>query len=164
MSRLKTLIDAFNKLPEYSIEIGIPDGQTERDKKKDKKATGKESSLNNAQILFIQENGSPLHHIPARPVLHMTIDWAIENELKPTIKRAVKAYMKSKFNQDELEKEFKKMGERMMIHAQDIIYLNDGRLEPNAPSTIAQKKDIGNHPLFRTGQLARSITYQVTKK
>ena len=51
----------------------------------------------------------------------------------------------------------------MENYARDIIYLNDGRLAPNTPKTIKGKKEIGNHPLFRTGQLARSISCRLVK-
>ena len=112
--------------------------------------------------MFIHENGSPLHHIPARPVLKMTIEWANKELLKPTIDRAIKVFLDSHFNQDALEKELNKMCIRMENYARDLIYSNDGRLAPNAPSTIAKKGD--NHPLFDTGQLARSITCQLVKK
>lgn len=44
----------------------------------------------------------------------------------------------------------------MESYARHIIYDNDGRLEPNSPVVVKAKK--GNHPLFVTGQLARSIT------
>lgn len=155
MSRLKTLIGAFDSLPEYNIEIGVFSGDAMR---KETIRVG----ITNAELMFIHENGSPLHHIPARPVLKMTIDWANKELLKPTINRAIKAFLDSHFNQDELEKELNKMCVRMENYARDLIYSNDGRLAPNAPSTIAKKGD--NHPLFDTGQLARSITCQLVKK
>ena len=33
----------------------------------------------------------------------------------------------------------------------------------DTPKTIKGKKEIGNHPLFRTGQLARSISCRLVK-
>lgn len=155
MKTLKTLIGAFDSLPEYNIEIGVFSGDAMR---KETIRVG----ITNAELMFIHENGSPLHHIPARPVLKMTIDWANKELLKPTIDRAIKAFLDSHFNQDALEKELNKMCIRMENYARDLIYSNDGRLAPNAPSTIAKKGD--NHPLFDTGQLARSITCQLVKK
>lgn len=155
MKTLKTLIGAFDSLPEYNIEIGVFSGDAMR---KETIRVG----ITNAELMFIHENGSPLHHIPARPVLKMTIEWANKELLKPTINRAIKAFLDSHFNQDELEKELNKMCIRMENYARDLIYSNDGRLAPNAPSTIAAKGF--NHPLFKTSQLARSITCQLVKK
>ena len=155
MSSLKKIFDAFDKLPTYNIEIGVISDDSKR---KETVSVG----VTNAELMFIHENGSPLHHIPARPVLKMTIEWANKELLKPTIDRAIKAFLDSHFNQDALEKELNKMCVRMENYARDLIYSNDGRLAPNAPSTIAAKGF--NHPLFKTSQLARSITCQLVKK
>lgn len=152
-----TMEDMFAKLvdlPTYIVEIGVV---SEDNKRKETVQVG----INNAQLMFIHENGSPLQNIPARPVLQMTIDWANKNLIKKSISKAIDKYIESKFNLDALEKELNRMCSRMETYARKIIYSNDGRLEPNAPSTIAKKGD--NHPLFDTGQLARSITCRLTK-
>lgn len=170
MGRLKKLIEAFDSLPDYNIEIGIPEGGNPREN--DPKAS---RELTNAEILFINENGSPLRHIPARPVLKMTIEWAIDNLLQRTREKAVKAFIQSGFDQKALEKEFEIMAVRMEEYARDAIYLNDGRFAPNAPSTIEQKAKRAhapkgydpsdyNHPLFDTGQLAKAIRAILVKK
>ena len=170
MGRLKKLIEAFDSLPDYNIEIGIPEGDNPR--KKDPKAS---KELTNAKILFINENGSPLRGIPARPVLKMTIEWAIENLLDDARQKAVKAFIKSGFDQEALEKEFEIMADRMEQYAREAIMVNDGRFAPNAPSTIAQKAKRAhapkgydpadyNHPLFDTGQLAKAIRAILVKK
>lgn len=148
-----TLAKRLESLPTYVIEIGVI---SENTKRKDTVIAG----ITNAEIMFINENGSPLRHIPARPVLKMTIEYANANLLKPTINKAIDAYINSGFNQDKLEDELKKMCIKMENYARDLIYSNDGRLAPNAPSVAAAKG--GNHPLFNTGQLARSITCRLT--
>ena len=112
--------------------------------------------------MFIHENGSPLRHIPARPVLKMTIDYANQNLIGPTLHKCVAQYFKSGFDKQVVEDLLQQLCVRMENYARDIIYSNDGRLAPNSPAVAKRKK--GNHPLFDTGQLARSITCQLLKE
>lgn len=145
-------IDTFSRLPEYIIEIGVISINSKR---KEKVRVG----VTNAEIMFLHENGSPMRHIPARPVLQMTIDYANKELLDSTLSKAVNAYVDSGFDETKVEQELKKMCIRMENYARELIYSNDGRLKPNAPSVAMAKG--GNHPLFDTGQLARSITCQL---
>lgn len=138
----------FN-FPEYLIELGVPSSKTTR---KEKVQLG----VTNAELMFIHENGSPLQNIPARPVLELTLKWVNESGLvHETLNKAVDAYLKE-YNEEAVDKIMDRMCIKIQSYARKIIYDNDGRLVPNAPSTIAKKGD--NHPLFDTGQLARSIT------
>lgn len=138
----------FN-FPEYLIELGVPSNKTSR---KEKVQLG----VTNAELMFIHENGSPLQNIPARPVLELTLKWVNESGLvHETLNKAVDAYLKE-YNEEAVDKIMDRMCIKIQSYARKIIYDNDGRLVPNAPSTIAKKGD--NHPLFDTGQLARSIT------
>lgn len=146
------LFEEFSKLPEYYIEIGVVSGDTER-----KEYVG----ITNAELMFIHEYGSPINNIPDRPVLQMTIDWANKELLEPTLDRAIEAFINSDFDEKALEKELKKMCVRMENYARHIIYDNDGRLKPN--SSVVAKRKKGNHPLFDTGQLAKSITCHLVK-
>lgn len=154
MSIADEFAEKLNSLPSYEIEIGVISADTNR---KEKVRVG----VTNAELMFIHENGSPLQHIPARPVLQMTIDYTNKNLLDKAINKSLAAYMESNFNIEAFELELKKLCMRMESYARKIIYSNDGRLAPNAPSTIAKKGD--NHPLFDTGQLARSITCRLVK-
>ena len=158
MEELDTLVADFekacNKLSQYQIEIGVFSSENER---KDTVRVG----VTNAELMFIHEYGSPAQHIPARPVLQMTIDYANDNLLNKTIDKALAAYFESNFDEKEYEKELEKLCVRMENYARSIIYDNDGRLAPNSPRVAAAKG--GNHPLFDTGQLARSITCRLVK-
>lgn len=147
----KQLLRVFKNLPKYEIEIGV---FAEKTKRKHTLSVG----LTNAELMFVHEQGSPLHNVPARPVLHMTIQWAHQN-INNAIQKALKAYTQNGI--DAYENELKKFCLRMENYARKIIYSNDGRLAPNAPS-VAKRKG-GNHPLFDTGQLARSITCKLVK-
>lgn len=157
MTKLSSLLSEieklFEKLPTYIIELGVFSMDSQR------KQTVK-VGITNAELMFIHENGSPLHNLPARPVLQMTIDYANKHLLQQTIDRCVELYLLS-FDEASIETELDKLCLKMEKYARKIIYSNDGRLAPNSPSTIAQKGD--NHPLFDTGQLARSITCKLVK-
>ena len=150
-TKVKDLSDIFSTIPQYVFEIGI---FSEHTKRKEKIQIG----LTNAELMFIHEYGSPLRNIPARPVLHMTLDWA-KTQLPSVMSKAVAEFIKS--GENAYKKELDKFALRIEKYARRIIYDNDGRLEANAASTIAAKGD--NHPLFNTGQLARSITCIVRK-
>lgn len=140
--------------PQYVIEIGVLSAQTHR---KEKIAVG----LTNAELMFIHENGSPLHHIPARPVLQMALDWAKRTELiVKTVSKCV-GIMLATNDTNEVDKEMNRMCLKIQNYARHIIYDNDGRLAPNSPYTVARKGT--NHPLFDTGQLARSITCRAVR-
>lgn len=139
-------------LSKFYIEIGVFTGKTRRKVK---------VGVTNAELMFIHENGSPLKNIPARPVLQMTIDYANSTLLPQTLKKCYDILFSTGGNESMIEKEFSKLAIKLENYARELIYSNDGRLVPNAPSTIAKKGD--NHPLFDTGQLARSITCRVMK-
>lgn len=155
---LEELVDDFKKavdsLGQYAIEVGVFTAQEGR------KETVK-LGVTNSELMFIHENGSPLQHIPSRPVLQMTIDYTNENLLNRAIDKALTAYFESNFNRKIWEDELNKLCMRMQTYARKIIYSNDGRLAPNSPRTIAAKGD--NHPLFDTGQLAHSITCKLVR-
>lgn len=138
-------------IPEYQIQIGVFSTKTKR-------KTTYSVGITNAELMFIHENGSPLRHIPARPVLKMTIKYG-NTLLAKTMTKALKAFTETGI--EGLERELNKLCIRMENYAREIIYSNDGRLEPNAPSVARRKK--GNHPLFDTGQLARSITCKLVQ-
>lgn len=150
----KNLDDKIKALPKYAVEIGVISTNSKR------RQTIK-VGVTNAELMFIHENGSPLRGIPARPVLEMAIKWANENLLDKSISKAIDAYIDSDFNVEAYKKELEKMCIRIQSYARNIIYSNDGRLVPNATSTIRRKGD--NHPLFDTGQLARSITCRLVE-
>lgn len=161
---------AFDLLPDYELELGVISNSTKR-------LIDNKSGITNAEILFINEYGSPLHHIPSRPVLQYTINY-VENELlNEAIDDCLNKYLESNFDKKVIDIRLQQLGMEMESYARDIIYNNDGTFKDNAPSTAKlkwkkqhkskSKKWIwpeGNHPLFDTGQLARSITSRLVKR
>lgn len=147
------LINPFNILSKFRLEIGVFTLKTKR-----KIQIG----ITNAELMFIHENGSPIRHIPARPVLQMTIDYVNQNLLQNVIDKCVTIILDKNANEQLIRQELEKLAIKIENYARKLIYSNDGRLAPNAPS-VARAKG-GNHPLFNTGQLARSITCRVVKE
>lgn len=143
----------FNVISKFRLEIGVFTGKSHR-----KVQVG----ITNAELMFIHENGSPLRNIPARPVLQMTLNYANKNLVEPTVDKCVKIILDNGPDEALVEQELNKLAIKLENYARKIIYSNDGRLAPNAPS-VAKAKG-GNHPLFNTGQLARSITCRVVKE
>lgn len=145
----------MSKLEHYTFELGIFEDTTRRN---DKVTVG--IGLTNAEILFINENGSPVRHIPARPVLKYTIEYAQKNIFPQTLNKCIDLILNGQ--SDKVELELNKSALKVEKYARKMIYDYDSRFAPNAASTIAAKKNT-DHPLFNTGQLARSIHCRVVK-
>lgn len=143
---MSDLFKSFSKLPVYEIELGVQTTKSSR----------KQKGLNNAEILFINENGSPLKHIPPRPILEYAINDVESTMLEAALDKAMNKYIDSGFKKEAYETELKRFTIRLQDYTRDLIYNYDKRLVPNSPFTISKKKV--DHPLFDTGQLARSIT------
>ena len=62
----KAITESIAFLKKHEVCIGIPENTEER---KDSKGT----PVNNAELLFIHTNGSPVNNIPPRPVLEPAI-------------------------------------------------------------------------------------------
>ena len=149
---LKSIVEETTKTisnKQYLLEVGVI---SDKKRKKD-------NGVTNAELMFIHENGSPMRNIPKRPVLSISIDY-IERMgvLNKSLDKAIDVYFKSN-KIEEFEKQLKILALKTENVAREIIYQNQGILASNSPSTIRKKGD--NHPLFDTGQLARSITGRI---
>lgn len=145
---VKKMTEAYNSINDYAIEIGVIAA--------DNKRTKFNVGINNAELMFIHENGSPLNHIPSRPVLQLTIEDTIKKLLPDTINRIYNGCFKHDWTKEQVKVELEKMCIRMQSMCRKLIFNKDSRLEPNKPRTIKAKgSDV---PLLDTGQLARSIT------
>lgn len=147
--------ELIESLSKYSIEIGVISEDTGR---KETISYG----ITNAELMQIHENGSPIKNIPARPVLDLTIMWTEQHLIKRVLDSIIEGVFEKDWGKVEIERELSRMCIRMENHAREIIYDNDGTLAPNSPQVAKRKK--GNHPLFDTGQLARSITCKLRVK
>jgi len=154
----------LGKLAAY---VGIPSDATERSsqllemagKTKSKKKRARltsiaESDVSNAELLYIHTKGSPLKHIPARPVLEPATE-AEPN--KHIIARELAASVKANLAGDKPGAEAKMM--RAALAGQNAArgWFTDDRngWESNKPATIAAKGS--DRPLIDTGALRASI-------
>lgn len=158
----------------YLIEVGVIEGKSverkdkeRKDKKKLKKRKTKRKDkksskdITNAELMFIHEFGAPNKNIPPRPALQMTIDYANENLVDDIIIKCIDNIYDKNWTEKDIEDELNRLCITIENYAKEIIYSNDGRLIRNADSTIEQKGF--NHPLFKTGDLVKSITSRLTK-
>ncbi len=154
-------------LTKLAAYVGVPaagrDARTKHLLEMAGKATGKRkarlkkaanSDVNNAELLFIHTNGSPINKVPARPVVQPAI--AADGN-KQAISRELSASIKATLDGD------KELAEQKMLRAalagQNAArkWFTDGRNNwaPNAPSTIRRKGS--DRPLIDTGALRASI-------
>ena len=163
---------AFTKrlagLTKLAAYVGIPAGPRDarskqllsmaansHGKNKTKKlAKAAESDINNAELLFIQEHGSPINHIPARRVLGPAIE-ADGNKQK--IEHELNASIKLQLVGDREGAEKKMMRAALAAQNAARAWFTDGRngWAPNAESTIARKGS--DRPLIDTGAMRAAI-------
>lgn len=159
----------FEKIPRYVVEIGIfhADNEDKRLNIRDEythyvdkegeirvKKRNYKSDITNAEIMFVMEYGSPTNHIPPRPVLQKTIDYAKKKLLHDMLERgAVRYFITGRI--EDFEQELEKMCLRMETYAKAGIRRNELGLAPNSKYTI--KKKGSDVPLLDTGQLSKAI-------
>ncbi len=110
--------------------------------------------VTNAELLFIHTEGSPINHIPARPVLQPAVQadgnkQAIAHELQKSVKGMLDG------NKPEAEKRMMRAALAGQNAARKWFTDPRNNWAPNAPSTIAAKGS--DRPLIDTGALRASI-------
>ena len=132
-----------------AVYVGIPA----------EKSVRKRGAVNNAELLFIHTNGSPIRHIPKRPVIEPAIQ-AHKEEIIAELRAACMASLDLIApTPAEATRHLERAGMRGMNAARG--WFRDPRngWAPNAPATIIRKKS--DRPLIDTGQMRRAITYLV---
>lgn len=130
-------------------------GKTKSKKKLAKLKKSATQDINNAELLFIFEHGSPIHKQPARPLLKPAVEadgnrQSIANELAKSVKASL----------DGDKQLASKNMMRAAIAGQNAVrkFFTDARngWAPNAPSTIASKGS--DRPGIDTGAMRAAIT------
>ncbi len=136
----------LDRLKHSEVLVGIPAVKTGR----------KGDPINNAQLLFLHTNGSPLQNIPARPVLEPAIK-ANFKLIEPQLQRAAKQVLQR--HPVEADVALQRAGTIAVNVSKR--WFTDPRngWQPNKPSTIAAKGS--DRPLIDTGQLRRALTFVV---
>ena len=148
---LAQLAQDIRRIKASEVLVGIPADKTQR----------KGDAINNASLLFIHTNGSPLRHIPARPVLEPSI---VANQvlISQHLGAAAQAVLSRK--PEQAERELRRTGTVAANGAKRWFTDPRNSWAPNAPSTIAAKSKPGkvsDKPLIDTGALRRAITYVI---
>ncbi|ODB39599.1 hypothetical protein A9L43_15985 [Pseudomonas mosselii] len=177
------VLHAIQKLAGQEVLVGIPATEAERSD------DGQGSSLNNAQIGYILNNGSPAQNIPERRFLEPGVE-----DQRASITGHLQAAAKSALDgqSDKVDRSLNAAG---LIASTGVRNkLNSGEFAPLAPSTIRNRHksrgtasmrasekryleliasgsspeqaqaEAGIQPLVNTGQLRNSITYVIRKK
>lgn len=113
-----------------------------------------------AHQMYIMTNGSPVYHIPPRPIIEPAIE-ANKEKIMQKMQKALDAFLSNDFTKG--EQKLKEAG--MFAQNKVRAWFTDTRngWPPNSPYTIKKKKGKEN-PLIDTGELRKSITYVVSKK
>lgn len=121
-------------------------------------ATAKAGQLTNAEVGFIQENGSYVQRIPRRSFLKMPLTLKMPDyyaRLGPALIQALK--------NGDIRQVYVNLGIKGEQIVQEAFASRGfGQWAPNAPRTIAQKGS--SQPLIDTAQLRKSITSDVVTK
>lgn len=166
---LKSLTEGIN------IYVGIPEENAKRDDDKE---------INNAQLLYIHTNGSPVKNIPARPVIEPALTASgNEEKLATDLKQIIELSLNNKKPQALMKAE--QTGQRAVNMIKKWFVDPRNGWPPNAPATVWRKirktgKDLAermeifqkylsgeegiNTVLVDTAEMRNSITYIVEEK
>lgn len=163
--------ETLAKLARKQVLVGIPASNAKR----------KGEAINNAELMYIHTNGSPMNNIPARPVIEPAIE---QPETKKLITEQLKDAAEALFDGDEAAMdESLQLAGRLGANAAKRWFTDSRNGWPkNKPSTVRNKlrklrgtayteaMDILDSdgdimsidtPLIDSGELRRSITYVV---
>lgn len=143
---LAGLTSRLQSLTKVAVYVGVPAANTSR--------TG--ADINNAELLYIHTNGSPLRNIPARPVIEPALK-ANKDKIMAEYSKAVSAAAEG--NDGELMSALTRTGLAGENAARDWFTDPRNEWEPNSPKTIARKGS--SRPLIDTGALRKAITHVV---
>ena len=147
LDRANKIQQAMEEVSYTSVYIGIPVEESSR--------PDEGEPINNAELAYIHEHGSPINNIPPRPFLKPSIKKNLAT-VEVLQKQMIKAALKG-------DKEgVKRSAELLGMHSRNNAkkYITAGtNLTPNKPATIKRKGS--DKPLIDTGALLNSISYVV---
>lgn len=150
----KAVLEAITFLKHHEVFIGVPEETTTR---KDDKNT----PVNNAELLFIHTNGSPMHNIPPRPVLEPAIK-NNQERIAESMKTAIDAAVGG--DKSAILPALEVAGTEGRNVAQKFFTDTTNGWPPNSSETIKRKnkeKSGKANPLIDTEEMRKSITYVV---
>lgn len=164
---LADIFQSFAELSQIDVLVGIPHGEARTD------------GLTNAQIGYLQENGSPAMNIPERPFLVPGVE-EVQEKVGDKLVKAVDAGLEGNRQRMMLLLESAGMIAMNSVRA----YFVNGEFAPLSLATIRARARRGRkgakqylkqletgpaetglvRPLIDTGELRKSVTYIIMKK
>ena len=153
IDRLKEIVTAIDALVKKEVLVGIPDGSPDR---KDNEP------ISNAAIGYIQETGSPVNNIPARPFLVPGVA-DVQRQVADRLGAGAGAALDG-----DLEAAERQMGAAGMIASSSAKHKINSNIQPELKeSTLEARRRRGvtrENTLVDTGSLRNAITYVIRKK
>lgn len=181
---LGSLTDAVGALAKKEVLVGIPAEHSSRQTPSDDNINNAEllyiqshgvrkaemrkemqqhidagKSYSEAHSLYIQSHGSPLWHIPPRPVLEPSIE-ANKEPIAKQLQGAAVAAIDG--NQQEVDNALHRAGIVAENAAKAWFENPQNGWPPNSPKTIAKKGS--DSPLIDTGEMRKAITHVVRER
>lgn len=150
----KNFNDVISRFKFDKVLVGIPEEDTTREN---------DAPITNAALLAINNFGSPLNHIPPRPVMAIGIKNA-QDEIVSQYKQAAIQALSQGFKA--LDVYYERVGIIASTSIKKAINSQEGIAAPS-PGTIADRKAAGfkgTKALIVTGQMRSAITYVVRGK
>lgn len=143
---MAALESALRRVAGTAVYVGIPEEEAPR-------ATGE---INNATLLFIQTNGSPLRSIPPRPVIEPAIADP-QNKALITEELGLCAAAILEYDPIAAKQHLERAGMLGSNAAKEWFTNPANNWARNAPATIRQKGS--DSPLIDTAQMRRAVTW-----
>lgn len=150
--RVADVLKSVKALTSKEVLVGIPSTTAGRD----------DTPINNAEIGYLMETGSPAQNIPERPFLVPGVENA-QDKFIPHLKAAGLSALEGKTAM--IDRDFDRAG---FVAANAVkAKITDGPFTPLSPKTLQKRRAkgrTGERPLIDTGQLRRAVTHVVRKK
>lgn len=150
--RVGAVLKGVRALTTKEVLVGIPSTTAGRT----------DTPINNAEIGYLMETGSPAQNIPERPFLVPGVDGA-SKQFIPHLKAAGLSALEGKTTM--IERDFDRAG---FVAANAVkAKITDGPFTPLSAKTLQKRRAkgrTGERPLIDTGQLRRAVTHVVRKK
>ncbi|MDI2595019.1 hypothetical protein POF45_26875 [Pseudomonas sp. 681] len=147
------VLASIQELASKQVLAGIPASTADRDDG---------SPLNNAQIGYIQNYGSPAQNIPGRDFMESGIE-LVQESINDHLKKAATAAVNG--NSEKVDVELNATG--LVAQAGLRARINSGDFAPLSKRTLAARRRRGRtgiKPLIDKGELRNSLTYVIRKK
>jgi hypothetical protein len=152
---LPDLTQRIRSLADLEVLVGVPEEDAARQKNQENEP------ITNAQLAYVHTHGSPIHKIPARPIIEPAIeDPDNQEDIAVYLKKAAEFALDG--DKSNTLAELNKAGMDAQNAVRDWFTNPKNNWAPNSPITIRRKGS--DRPLIDTVQLRRSMIFVVRKK